>query len=246
MRIASIETFSTRDVGMVRVRTDDGAFGWGQVSPYNADITAQVVHRQVAPHALGQDALDLERLSDLVLEREHKFPGSYMCRALCGLDTALWDLRGRLEGKSVCELLGGDAAAPARLRLQHAPGHHARGGGRAAGAAARPARLRRLQGPGRQRVRARPGRVAGADRGDRADGAQGARGRRGPPGRRQQLLHAARRRSRSGACSRTTACATSRSPAPTGSWSGPRRWRTRSTSTSPAGSRTASCRPGGG
>jgi L-alanine-DL-glutamate epimerase-like enolase superfamily enzyme len=114
VRIASIETFSTRDVGMVRVRTDDGAFGWGQVSPYNADITAQVVHRQVAPHALGQDALDLEGLSDLVLEREHKFPGSYMCRALCGLDTALWDLRGRLEGKSVCELLGG---TPRPLRV---------------------------------------------------------------------------------------------------------------------------------
>jgi L-alanine-DL-glutamate epimerase-like enolase superfamily enzyme len=114
VRIASIETFSTRDVGMVRVRTDDGAFGWGQVSPYNADITAQVVHRQVAPHALGQDALDLEALSDLVLEREHKFPGSYMCRALSGLDTALWDLRGRLEGKSVCELLGG---TPRPLRV---------------------------------------------------------------------------------------------------------------------------------
>ncbi len=27
--------------------------------------------------------------------------------ALAGLDTALWDLRGKLEGKSVCELLGG-------------------------------------------------------------------------------------------------------------------------------------------
>jgi hypothetical protein len=48
MRIASIETFSTPDVGMLRVRTDDGAEGWGQVSPYNADITALVVHRQIA------------------------------------------------------------------------------------------------------------------------------------------------------------------------------------------------------
>jgi hypothetical protein len=45
MRIASIETFSTRDLGLVRVRTDDGAEGWGQVSPYNADITALIVHR---------------------------------------------------------------------------------------------------------------------------------------------------------------------------------------------------------
>jgi L-alanine-DL-glutamate epimerase-like enolase superfamily enzyme len=114
MRITSIETFSTRDLGLVRVRTEDGAEGWGQVSPYNADITAQIVHRQIAPHALGQSALDTEGLVDLIADREHKFPGSYVYRALCGLDTALWDLRGKLEGKSVCELLGGQ---PRPLRV---------------------------------------------------------------------------------------------------------------------------------
>jgi L-alanine-DL-glutamate epimerase-like enolase superfamily enzyme len=111
MRITSIETFSTRDLGLVRVRTDDGAEGWGQASPYNADITALIVHRQIAPHALGQSALDTERFVDLIADREHKFPGSYVWRALCGLDTALWDLRGKLEGKSVCELLGGEPRA---------------------------------------------------------------------------------------------------------------------------------------
>jgi L-alanine-DL-glutamate epimerase-like enolase superfamily enzyme len=107
MRITSIETFSTREVGFVRVRTDAGAEGWGQLSPYNADITALIVHRQIAPHALGQSALDTEAMVDLIADREHKFPGSYLCRALAGVDTALWDLRGRLEEKSVCELLGG-------------------------------------------------------------------------------------------------------------------------------------------
>jgi L-alanine-DL-glutamate epimerase-like enolase superfamily enzyme len=106
-RIASIETFSTEDVAFVRVRTDDGAEGWGQVAPYNADLTAKVLHRQVAPHALGVDADDLTALETAILEREFKFPGSYLCRALGGLDTALWDLRGRRAGKSVCELLGG-------------------------------------------------------------------------------------------------------------------------------------------
>jgi L-alanine-DL-glutamate epimerase-like enolase superfamily enzyme len=114
MRIARIETFSTRDVGLLRVTADDGAQGWGQVSPYNADITALVVHRQIAPHALGRDPLDREGLVDLIADREHKFPGSYVWRALAGLDTALWDLRGKLEGRSVCALLGG---APRALRV---------------------------------------------------------------------------------------------------------------------------------
>jgi L-alanine-DL-glutamate epimerase-like enolase superfamily enzyme len=107
VKVASVESFGTPDVALVRVRTDEGAEGWGQVAPYNADITAAVLHRQVAPHALGRDALDVDALVDEIPEREHKFPGSYLYRALAGLDTALWDLRGKLEGKGVCELLAG-------------------------------------------------------------------------------------------------------------------------------------------
>jgi L-alanine-DL-glutamate epimerase-like enolase superfamily enzyme len=113
MKIKSIETFSTAFVGFLRVTAEDGSQGWGQVSTYNSDITSLIVHRQVAPWALGADAFDIERLVDLIPERELKFPGSYLCRAIGGLDTALWDWRGKREGKSVCRLLGG---TPGRLR----------------------------------------------------------------------------------------------------------------------------------
>ncbi len=107
MIIKSLETFSNEFVGFVRVTTDDGSQGWGQMSTYNADITALVFHRQIAPWALGRDAFDIEALVDLIPEREHKFPGSYLRRALSGLDTALWDLCGKAEDRSVCELIGG-------------------------------------------------------------------------------------------------------------------------------------------
>ena len=113
LKIQRIETFSDPFVGFVRVTADNGAQGWGQVSPYQADITCTILHRQVAPWALGRDALDLEDLVDYVFEREHKFPGSTLYRAIGGVETAVWDLRGKLEGKSVCELLGG---TPRRLR----------------------------------------------------------------------------------------------------------------------------------
>jgi L-alanine-DL-glutamate epimerase-like enolase superfamily enzyme len=111
MRIKSIETFCDRFIGFVRVTTDDGAQGWGQVSPYQADITALVLHRQVAPWSLGRDASDIDGLVDTIPEREHKFPGSYLFRAIAGLDTALWDLKGKRAGKSVCELIGGKPRA---------------------------------------------------------------------------------------------------------------------------------------
>jgi L-alanine-DL-glutamate epimerase-like enolase superfamily enzyme len=107
MRIIKLETFVNQWVGFVKLTLEDGSQGWGQFSTFNADITAQVFHRQVAPHALGQDISRLEELLDNILEEEYKFPGSYICRALCGLDTAIWDVRGKLESKSVCELLGG-------------------------------------------------------------------------------------------------------------------------------------------
>ena len=113
MKIASLETFANQFVCFVRLTTDSGAVGWGQTSTYNADITASIFHRQVAPWALSADALQIEALVARIEEREHKFPGSYRCRAIAGLDTALWDLRGKLVGKPVVELLGG---TPRRLR----------------------------------------------------------------------------------------------------------------------------------
>jgi L-alanine-DL-glutamate epimerase-like enolase superfamily enzyme len=106
-RISRLETFANEFVCFVRLTTDSGAVGWGQTSTYNADITASIFHRQVAPWALGADAFDIPALIDLIERREHKFPGSYRCRALAGLDTALWDLRGKLESRPVVELLGG-------------------------------------------------------------------------------------------------------------------------------------------
>ena len=107
MKITKLETFTTPEVSITRVTAEDGTQGIGQLSTYNADITAQIFHRQVAAHALGRDAFDIDELVRLIPEREHKYPGSYLMRALTGLDTALWDWRGKREGKSVCELLGG-------------------------------------------------------------------------------------------------------------------------------------------
>ena len=105
--ITSLETYTTENVGFVRVGTSEGLHGWGQLSTYHADITAEVFHRQVAPWVLGQPSGNISDLITRVEEKEHKFPGSYRYRALAGLDTALWDLYGKAEGKPVVELLGG-------------------------------------------------------------------------------------------------------------------------------------------
>jgi L-alanine-DL-glutamate epimerase-like enolase superfamily enzyme len=108
LKIQRIETFTRETtVSFVRLRTDDGSEGIGQTAPSDADITATILHRKIAPHVLGQDPGDFEALSDSCIEQNYKFPWSFVCRALAGVDTALWDLLARRQMKSVCELLGG-------------------------------------------------------------------------------------------------------------------------------------------
>lgn len=67
----------------------------GQTSTYNTDIPAPVLHHQVACWALGAGTDGILGLVQRVEEKEHKFRGFYLCRALAGPDTALWDMRGR-------------------------------------------------------------------------------------------------------------------------------------------------------
>ena len=105
--ITSLETYNTDNVAFVRVETSEGLSGWGQMSTYCADITTQVFHRQIVPWVIGQPSNNISQLITRVEEKEHKFPGSYRYRALAGLDTALWDMYGKAQGKPVVELLGG-------------------------------------------------------------------------------------------------------------------------------------------
>jgi L-alanine-DL-glutamate epimerase-like enolase superfamily enzyme len=111
VKIAGLETFTRDRIGLVRVTTEDGAHGWGQMAPGHADITARILHRQVARYFLGQEESAVESLGAQCLAGEYKYHGSYLCRDLAGVDTALWDLRGQRAGQSVCELLGGTPRA---------------------------------------------------------------------------------------------------------------------------------------
>ncbi len=116
LTIKRIESYvqNNNRLGLVRVVTESGASGWGQMAPTNADISQMVLHRQVTSLVLGQDALDRDSISQHVIETSYKFPGTYICRALAGIDTALWDLYGKLEGQPVARLIGArELIAPA-------------------------------------------------------------------------------------------------------------------------------------
>lgn len=130
MKLTTIETFANQYLGLVKVTAEDGNSGWGQVAPYHADITVQILHRQIAPYCLSTDITPTpqppspsspdpwQTLITRIPELEHKFPGSYLRRALAGVDTAVWDLRGKLAQKPVYQLFNNapQPASPAPLR----------------------------------------------------------------------------------------------------------------------------------
>jgi L-alanine-DL-glutamate epimerase-like enolase superfamily enzyme len=108
LKITKIETWSRPDVAVVRITADNGMQGQGQISTYDADISAQVLHRKIASLVLGSDPADIDELADRCVESNLKFPWSYVLRALGGVETAIWDLYGKIRQQPVCELLGGE------------------------------------------------------------------------------------------------------------------------------------------
>jgi L-alanine-DL-glutamate epimerase-like enolase superfamily enzyme len=101
----SVEVF---DSTLVRLETDAGLVGWGEVCPlgpaylpsYAAGARTGV--RELAPHLLGQPALELERLNR-TLDRALK--GHPYAKS--AVDMAAWDLLGKATGQPCCTLLGG-------------------------------------------------------------------------------------------------------------------------------------------
>ena len=107
LTITKVESWTKGQFGIVRITTNDGREGFGQLSSFEPDITATVLHRQVVPHVLGSDPSQIDALVDRVIDANMKFPWTYTCRAFAGVDTAIWDLYGKIKGKPVCELVGG-------------------------------------------------------------------------------------------------------------------------------------------
>jgi len=67
----------------------------------------RVLHSYVAPYFLGSSPWDWEaRVSDFT-RHNHKNHGTLLWRALCGIDTAVFDLLGKVTGRPVYQLIGG-------------------------------------------------------------------------------------------------------------------------------------------
>ena len=102
---------------LVRVETDEGVVGWGESqAPVAPEITATVVNSLLGPLLIGADALAPEALWDRMYAamRVRGHTGSFLVDAIAGIDTAVWDICGKVVGQPVYRLLGG----PVRKELR--------------------------------------------------------------------------------------------------------------------------------
>ena len=131
-------TDSSRDALIVRVSTDAGVTGYGEVdsSPLvvKAIIEAPSSHtiaRGLRQILIGQDPLDVQRLWHEMYEGTlYVGRAGVVVHAMAGIDLALWDLKGKLLGLPVHRLLGGahrsEIRAYASNMFQFTPEENAR------------------------------------------------------------------------------------------------------------------------
>jgi L-rhamnonate dehydratase len=127
MRITEIEVIELRVPGwdassfdgsyddcVIRVHTDEGIFGLGEVDSVPSVIRAIIEAPASHTHAmglkavlLGQDPSDIRALWERMYDAtSYHGRRGVVIHAISAIDLALWDLRGKLLGRPVCELLG--------------------------------------------------------------------------------------------------------------------------------------------
>ena len=96
---------------LLRVTTDDGVEGWSAGPAIGRE--REGLGGLIGPYLIGEDATDI----DLIQQRLREI--SYLGWRNWWIEPAFWDIKGKLEGKPVCTLLGG---MPRSVRLYASTG----------------------------------------------------------------------------------------------------------------------------
>ena len=108
---------------IVKVLTSEpGLYGLGCATftqRWHAVVTA--VEKHLRPFALGRDVMRGEEFFRMAMAHSYWRNGPVLNNAISGVDQALWDIRGKLAGMPVYELLGGKLREAANVYV-HADG----------------------------------------------------------------------------------------------------------------------------
>ncbi|PLZ01516.1 galactonate dehydratase [Burkholderia sp. WAC0059] len=114
MKITKVEPLFIDRFLFVRVETDQGYVGYGESGAWgHLEASAEAV-RKFAEYLVGKDPRPIEHHWNVMLRFQH-FSGAAISGAISAIDVALWDIKGKLYGVPVYELLGGAMRTKARL-----------------------------------------------------------------------------------------------------------------------------------
>ena len=108
MKITQVKTYFVRPRwGFVEIETDAGVVGWGEavLEGHAASVLACV--NEMKDYLIGKDPADIEGLWETLYRAGFYRGGGVMMSAISGIDQALWDVKGKVFGVPVYQLLGG-------------------------------------------------------------------------------------------------------------------------------------------
>ena len=92
----------------VKVETgEDGLWGWGEASLEWKTRSVVGAVEDFAPMLIGEDPARIEHLYQKMYRQSFWRLGVIGMSAISGIEQALWDIRGKMLGVPVCDLLGG-------------------------------------------------------------------------------------------------------------------------------------------
>lgn len=106
VKVSAIETYVLDSAVFVKVSSDAGVVGWGEANHDSKRLTAKTIEDVLAPRVLGQDPFQGERFWHEAFFVAEDIGGGLLLGAMAGLDNALWDLRARLLGLPIHQLVG--------------------------------------------------------------------------------------------------------------------------------------------
>ena len=117
-----IVTCPGRNFVTLKITCDDGTTGLGDATLNGRELSvASYLSDHVVPCLIGRDAHRIEDVWQYLYKGAYWLRGPVTMAAIAAVDTALWDIKGKLAGMPVYQLLGG-AARDACMVYAHANG----------------------------------------------------------------------------------------------------------------------------
>src|SRR5262245_56721034 len=91
----------------VKLETNQGVVGWGEATLEGKAAAAIACVNDLKEFIIGSDPMHVEHLYQLMYIGSFYRGGPVLGSAISGIDQALWDIRGKVLGMPVYELLGG-------------------------------------------------------------------------------------------------------------------------------------------